>query len=122
MELKILQIERVKVRERACCMCPALSVKFESNICDDETEFAGRKVGRCNFVNKYKSPSGDVFIVRKSEIDGLYWIFCIEKESNLAKRCDNIMPRDLYHLMQETLNEMAIENDWEVYVGDIGTH
>lgn len=118
----MLEIERAKIRKRICCMCPALHAKFESNVCDDETEFAGRKVGRCNFVNKYRNQNGDVLLVKKSEVDGLYWIFVVEMDGKKTKRYDNIMPRDLYHLMQETLNEMAIENDWEVYVGDIGTH
>lgn len=118
----MLEIEQTKIRKHICCMCPALHVEFESNVCDDETEFAGRKVGRCNFVNKYQNQSGDVFLVQKSEIDGLFWIFCIEKDQNKARRCDNVMPRDLFHLMQETLNEIAVENEWEVYLGDIGTH
>ena len=95
-------------------MCPAVSSDFQEDICDEQTVFLGKTVGRCDFVAVFKDDRGWTFFVRAGLGENNYKTFYKKPGKNSGGHGYRNLPwRKTFREAQEDLNQLATKKGWQ---------
>lgn len=95
------------MRKQACCMCPAISTNFKTDVCDN-----------CDFVNRFEDARGWQFFVRSGMGSDSFNTFYVKAGTKKQRSCSMTQFRDSFAQAQEDLNKLAEERGWKVVPKD----
>lgn len=96
-----MEVNRLKVREFPCCMCPSLASNFKLERC-----------ANCDYAVTYEDKRGYTYFVR-SGIGGVFKAFYTKPGTKKQKSCAVFKEwRNSFTEAQADLNRVAKERGW----------